>query len=68
VRSSKLCEECGISLDEIGDHRGSAAKELSEIRKQRARKNHRGWQTYNPKKKVTETREFPGCTEPNDTC
>jgi hypothetical protein len=54
-------------VDETGDHRGSAAEDLNEIKKQRARKNHRGI-LYNSKKKDTETREFPGCTAPNDRC
>ena len=49
-------------MDESGDHRGSMSEELNEVRKQRARKNHRGWHTYNWRGNYTETREFPGCT------
>jgi hypothetical protein len=66
VEASEVCEECGVSVDRTGYHRGSAAKELNEIKKQRARKHHRSWQTYNSTKKDTETREFLGCTALDD--
>lgn len=55
-------------MDETRDHEGYVTEKLNEIKKQRARKSHRGWHTYNSKKKDTETREFPSCTAPDDRC